>query len=179
MSASILFWSDHDEWERAALDGDAFVLSRDARTAVRIDGEGQDEAAPRLHRCDGEGSGAWALITPPGTDVWINGRRASAIHALRHRDAIWLPGAAPVYFSTERPVRVEPFPGSEHTTCCVRCKTPIATGQPACRCPGCNLWHHEDEANELRCWSYDATCAGCRSFATDLDGSLRWLPDPV
>ena len=50
---------------------------------------------------------------------------------------------------------VEPLPAVSHDVHCPRCRQPIATGTPAVRCPGSEVWHHG--VNEPSCWSYAPT----------------------
>ncbi len=118
---------------------------------------------------------AWTLLTA-SRDLRLNGAPVRAgIAVLEDRDEIRLPSLA-AWFSTETPARVEPFPDSIARGVCPRCKQTIAAGSPAVRCPGCHLWHHQSE--ELPCWTYAPTCAGC-AHETALDAGLRWSPEDL
>jgi hypothetical protein len=117
----------------------------------------------------------WLLLAPAGVILWINARRVHpGIRRLQDRDELRLPGAAPVYFSTELRPHVAAYPGSERAAACPRCRQPLTAGAPAVRCPACGTWHHESP--ECNCWTYAAVCACCAQ-PTALDADYRWRPE--
>lgn len=126
--------------------------------------------------CHGRGkSEQWVLLAPPHSGVWINGSRVPlGIQALDDRDEIRVEDAEPVYFSTERLARVEPFPGSDKPVICPRCKQAIEKHSPAVCCPQCQAWFNESA--ELGCWTYAETCCCCNQL-TALDAGYRWSPE--
>ena len=119
----------------------------------------------------------WALLVPAGAHVRINDAPIeNGIRVLADRDAIRVANLPPVYFSTERLARVEPFP-NEANVFCPRDKTLISAGEPAVCCPQCGIWHHEQSAEGEGCWTYAETCALCDQ-STDLDSAgFRWTPE--
>ncbi len=120
---------------------------------------------------------AWALLAPAETPLLVNGRDVDhGIVALADRDEIRWPSAAPLFFSTEEPAAVAPFPSDGTRGSCPRCKRPIAAGAAAVRCPGCAIWHHASEA--LPCWTYAETCAVCTQ-PTAVDAGFLWTPEEI
>jgi len=127
----------------------------------------------------------WALLAgPTAAGVSVNGLPLrSGARRLRERDEIRR-GGVRFFYTGESLAEVVPFPGTEQVTHCVRCKTPIAEGTPAVRCPdpSCGLWHHQD-VDTCPCWTgfpdkTFSSCAMCQNPAT-LEGLLRWRPEEV
>lgn len=122
--------------------------------------------------------GGWALLQTEGSPGLLrhNGLSLSVgIRLLEHGDSLMLDDEdRGVHFSTERdPARVEPAPpGLEGV--CPRCRGELLAGQDAVRCPGCGLWHHQNEGG-LSCFTYAPTCASC-SHPTQLGMGLQWTP---
>jgi hypothetical protein len=121
----------------------------------------------------------WALLAPAGAHVCINDAPVeNGIRVLADRDAIRVANLSPMYFSTERLARVEPFPNEENVFC-PRCKSLIAPGEPAVSCPQCGISHHESSVDGEGCWTYAETCALCDQ-STDLDSAgFRWTPEEL
>ena len=118
----------------------------------------------------------WVLLLQPGQRVLHNGQPiAAGARVLAHRDSLALEGEEPVFFSTEEAACVEPFAGADPVTC-PRCRDAISTGQPAVKCPGCSVTHHE--THDRNCWTYAATCALCPQPSA-LDGALQWSPESL
>jgi len=137
----------------------------------------RDAAGATLMRTGGPDDERWAILGP--ASVQVNGvPLLGGIRILNDRDEIRACDGAPFYFSTERLAKVEPFPGTGRRTFCARCKTEIAVGTPAVRCPGCGMWCHQSEADGLLCWQYPgtSTCPLC-DFPNALDGTYRWSPE--
>jgi hypothetical protein len=117
----------------------------------------------------------WHLLTDATVLVVVNGLRVrTGLVTLRDRDELRVNGQAPWYFSTERLARIEPLPSLREPPACARCRQPMATGDPAVRCPRCGLWHHQSPA--LPCWSYAVTCAHCPQPTPESTG-FRWVPE--
>jgi hypothetical protein len=117
----------------------------------------------------------WLLLAGPGGGVRVNGEEVPlGMHLLRDRDEIKLRGEALVYFSTESPARVEPFPGAARGANCPRCRQVLEPGVAAVRCPRCGIWHHQDDVRP--CWVYAPSCAQCDQ-ATSLEGGYEWTPE--
>jgi hypothetical protein len=162
-------WQLHnDRWEPAALSGPVMALT----------GAGEllpaDAGADAPMRLQATGTDSWVLLARPLTAVRVNGSPVAAgIRALRDRDEIVAAGVR-AFFSTERLVQVEAFPGGTSATFCARCRQKIEQDSPAVRCPGCGSWCHQD--GDLGCWLYAATCPLCEQ-ATALDAGFRWEPE--
>jgi hypothetical protein len=92
------------------------------------------------------------------------------------RDEILLHGVGRCYFSTETLARIEPLSEESATGCCPRCKQGMTAGEPAVRCPGCGVWHHQSD--ELPCWTYAERCAICGG-STALDAGFSWTPEEL
>jgi hypothetical protein len=143
---------------------------------VRIDAHAAGDTAIVRH---GAGRAEhWVLLAPPHTGVWVNGSSVPlGIRDLQDRDEVRLAGAEPVYFSTERLARVEPYPGGEtKPALCPRCKQRIEPGSPATCCPQCQAWFHQSD--EFGCWLYAETCCQCGQ-ATALNAGYRWTPEEL
>jgi hypothetical protein len=129
-----------------------------------------------LLRVGGSAQERWVLVGDGS--IRINGTPlAGGIRVLQHRDEIHVGNNPPVYFSTERPARIEAFPGAERPIRCPRCRLEIRTGDLAVRCGRCGIWHHENE--EYPCWTYPEaeTCAACQVQPNTLDAGLSWFPE--
>jgi len=136
--------------------------------------------------CEGDGiflvqaqrpDAVWLMMAPPGSGAKVNGEALFlGIHALRDKDEIRLPDGQRVFFSTQDPAHVQPFPGIGHAAFCPRCKQEITDGTPSVRCPNpkCGIWHHEE--GDMNCWTYGAHCALCE-HPSDLDTEVLWTPE--
>jgi len=171
-------------WAVASLDGgaDVFALTGDAdRPIAPCASLRRPSAGVVLSRgLDAHGAEAWRLYAAPEAAVTINGApQVIGMRVLKHKDRIHLAGQPVMFFSTERPAVVTPFPGADRPVKCPRCRRPIAAGTPAVRCPNpaCGAWHHQDKAGRFECWTYDDVCgAGC-NWPTELSGEYQWTPN--
>lgn len=167
---------------------------RDLPTLCEIVGEeilsvetlGSEALASKLllyTRTGADGRMSCMLFAPHGARVRVNDTwLTTGVRVLCDRDVISRPGAADIYFSTERLPEIVPFPAPQDgapATYCARCRAEIAAGEPAVCCPACSTWHHENAAVGHNCWTYAPHCAVCEQSA-DLDGaSYRWSPDAL
>jgi hypothetical protein len=105
----------------------------------------------------------------------VNGLPLGGIGArvLSDRDEIAIPGVGSAYYSSEVLAAVVPFPASDRTVFCGRCRQAIAAGSPAVKCPNCGVWY--DQSDELPCWRFGERCAYCTTL-TALDAGLTWVP---
>ena len=166
-----LWIRDAGGWAVAPLDGTRLAMAG-LPGAAPIRG-----AAGRamLLRPGADDRGDWHLLAAPASGIAVNGLPLSAgLRVLADRDELQVPGSGTLYFSTERLARIEPLPALSHEVPCPRCRQPIATGTPAVRCPGCEVWHHG--VNEPSCWSYAPTCALCE-HSTAADAGFTWTPE--
>lgn len=164
-------------WEELQLPTDREVqLTSDPQHLLNPrDTDPEPTASIRLLADASEAEPVWILIAAHGEDVWINDAPlALGIWRLTDRDEIRIPGAEPIYFSTENPAQIEPFDGDPVT--CPRCRTAISSGSPSVRCPGCGVAHHQSE--ELGCWTYASHCALCPE-TTNLDAGYRFRPEDL
>jgi hypothetical protein len=139
-----------------------------------------------LASCDASGAPAllmcgprsrWLVLARGGWDVMLNGLPLlTGFHLLRDRDELRLAGGARGFFSDETQAVLEPFPGADQALFCPRCSLEIESRQPAVRCPQCQIWHHQDEPNELPCWTHVENCTMC-SHPTALESGFRWTPE--
>ena len=116
----------------------------------------------------------WILFVDRGRHLLLNGERIDlGIAPLHHRDELRIDACAPIYFSNERIVAVEPFllSGSPR---CPRCAQSLARGELAVRCPSCSVFHHQ--LADRPCWTYSPHCALCDQ-PSDLAAELRWTPE--
>ncbi len=158
------------------------VDARESRSptvaSARVDRLARDGAL-LLKRSEGDETtvvAGWSLLTGVDTRLRINGVSiALGIATLRHRDEIRLDGGAPLYFSTERLVNVEPY-GGEDAPRCPRCTLSVERGEPCVRCPACDVVHHQ--LSDRECWTYSETCALCDQ-ASDLTAGYRWSPEDL
>lgn len=178
-------------WVAVPLTGASLALngvSLSPRAAPAADGEATPIPSVRLLAIE-EAEGQphqWALLADRGAELHVNGLRLpAALAVLRDRDQIRAVDGATVFFSTETLPVMEPFAGADHAVICPRCKQPISKGDPAVRCPGCGIWHHQSE--EKPCWlGYVAdgegfnSCALCDySVALFPDADFRWTPEEL
>ncbi len=119
----------------------------------------------------------WALLCPPHSDVRVNGEFVPlGLTILSDRDELRMPAQSVRFFSTETLARVEAFP-EDARGFCPRCKLALTPGSAAVRCPGsCGLWHHMSD--EMPCWTYAPTCAGCE-HNTAMDAGFKWTPEDL
>lgn len=116
----------------------------------------------------------WALLCPPSSDARVNGERVPlGLAILADRDELRITGHPVRFFSTETLAHVEVFPEGAGGFC-PRCKQEITSGSVVVRCPGCGLCHHASD--ELPCWTYAGTCAGCTQD-TAMDAGFTWTPE--
>ena len=176
--------SEDEGWERTAVPGAAILRggSIECIDIESIDRAAEDALCGEVvlyQQRSNTHSPTWLLLAPPDSGVCINNMPLWAgIRAQDDRDSIRLPGFPTLYFSTEHLAQVEAFPSPE-SVFCPRCKLKISTGDMAVRCPQCQVWHHEQVADERCCWSYSGTCALCDQ-ATDLESArFRWTPEAL
>jgi len=170
-----------DAWLAAGLEGSRCGVAVGGPFSLDDRTNGGAEAAVMLiGRQDGPEE-EWVLLAPFQARVWVNGTPlALGIRVLRERDEIQVqedgaPGRRRrFYFSTERRAAVEPYPGTDTSARCARCKRPIVKDTPAVRCPQCGAWHHQ--AGQWLCWTYDRKCAFCKQ-PTDTGTGFRWTPE--
>jgi hypothetical protein len=161
-------------WQAVACEGGMFELAAVLRDKLGLSGSSSARAI--LLRVSGSPQEYWVLVGDGS--IRVNGTPlAGGIRVLQHRDEIHVGENPPVYFSTERPARVEVFPGAERPIRCPRCRLEIRPGDLAVQCGRCRIWHHEHE--EYRCWTYPEaeTCAACQVQPNTLDEGLSWFPE--
>lgn len=120
----------------------------------------------------------WYLLAMPPTTVRVNGQApALGIRVLRDKDEIRVPGAPPMFFSSEKLVSVEPFTGEPGATC-IRCTKVIEPQSPAVRCGSCQRWYHQNP--ERNCFTYGdgAICVECGAAAV-VNDAFRWTPEEL
>ncbi len=164
------------ELEAVALAPGLPAASRDSAMTAGAAGPN----SPLLLAADAEGPPRWAVLSPCGIRVKINGDTLRCgIRMLRDKDEI-VAGGARFFFSVESLAEVIPFPGSDpaRRVFCARCKGDLKAGVPSVRCPGCGSWHHQDEGGELPCWTYAAPCALCAQ-PTAFDAGFQWTPEDL
>ncbi len=124
----------------------------------------------------------WLLLVRPDNRATVNGSPVDlGIRVLADRDEIVVYGdrsgtLCHCFLSGERLASPQPFPDADGLGRCPRCKQPIENGQAAVQCPGCGVWHHQDE--RLPCWTYHDTCSLCEQ-PTALDTGYRWTPEEL
>ena len=169
---------DGGDWNVLSLNGKDVDLTR-LLSGEKPTTRARAEAAPRalLLREPSVGSSGWLLVTTKGCRARVSGKSvATGIRRLVDRDEILLHGLGRCYFSTETLARIEPLSEEEATGCCPRCKQGLTAGQPAVKCPGCGVWHHQSD--ELPCWTYAERCAICGG-STALDSGFSWTPEEM
>jgi hypothetical protein len=164
-----LWIEETNEWAVAPLDGDRFALTARKDKPVKRVKSVADILLMHARKLRDEG---WLLLTAADRNVRVNGARVLGLHRLRDRDEIRVPRGGRFFFTTERLAQIEPFPGADREILCPRCKKPIEKGEPAVRCPTCDLWHHQGETS---CWTFADRCAGC-DHPTELPATFRWSP---
>jgi len=156
-----------DTWASLSLDEEA--------TGPSIPVSGGKVFLIKSHQRPGAG---WLLMVPPGSSAKVNGRAPLfGVHVLQDKDEIWFMNGdvgCRVFFSTENPAHVEPFPSMDHAFFCPRCKQKITEGSPSVKCPRCDIWHHQSD--DLPCWTYGHHCGVCDQ-PTDLDSGDLWTPE--
>jgi hypothetical protein len=166
-------------WATIPLEDEAFALTGDATAPLRLRKRSPGSERVLVLRASANGKEQWVLVSAGKShEIRINGTPLLAgMRVLRNRDEILFNGER-MFFSTERLARVVPFPGAGKPVFCARCKTEIAEGSPAVRCPNpkCGVWHHQAPEHELPCWTYNDVCAMCDQ-PTDLDVGFRWSPE--
>ncbi|MGQ0734257.1 MAG: hypothetical protein ACT4QD_11440 [Acidobacteriota bacterium] len=176
-----------DEWavlplgERLELDGQALPAagvfeSSEQRSGARRSFDQQPPATAALVCSTHAGLEIWTLLASPHR-VTVNGIPVpNGVRVLSDRDELHVAGLEKAYFSTERLTRVEPCPASSTPLLCPRCRQEIAAAAPAVCCPGCGVWHHQEET--LECWTYAERCALCPQ-PTSLNAGYQWTPEDL
>lgn len=167
-------------WSVFPLAADGYEITNAGKLVSRTNG-GQQHSKPNALLVRQASNDTWILLIEPSAPVWVNGQAVTlGVRILRDRDEIRMGRLQPttLFFSTERMAAVEPFPGADRPIHCPRCKTELAVGVPAVRCPNpqCGLWHHQAPESNLPCWTYDTRCASCDQ-QTALDAGYRWTPE--
>lgn len=166
-----LWIRESSEWAVLPLEGARLAL---ADLPSRPDAPCPDAL---LLRGIGDGRAEWHLMARPSSGISVNGLPLLAgVRTLTDRDEIHVPDLGSLFYSTERLAQIEPFPVAGHQVSCPRCRQAIASGTPAVRCPGCEVWHHGSE--ELPCWTYAPTCALCQQ-STVPDAGFKWTPEEL
>ena len=167
-------WREDDAgWRPFAIGEAAYTLDERLMPAVAATDTSDADPLPAVQLRRGTRD-RWVLLARAGAPVLVNGLPvALGIVTLADRDEIRLPPAAPIYFSTERLAEVVSCPPGTAGVC-PRCKSPVADGDDAVRCPGCGLWHHA--SSERPCWSYADHCAACLQ-PTAADAGYQWTPE--
>jgi hypothetical protein len=167
-------------WRVAALQGPAFALHAGDAVAAPIAEDRPDAFEIALLCADAAADRWFVVVRGPNHALRINGVPVSnGLRAIRDRDMLQLHAGTRLFFTTERPAEVVPFPGIENGQAyCARCRQPIELETPAVRCPNpaCRVWHHQ--RGELECWTHADHCSLCDQ-PTALDGSLRWSPEEL
>ena len=121
------------------------------------------------------GKATWVAI---GGGLRINGAPLPlGLRVLKNRDGLTTPDGSRFFFTDEAPAQVEAFPGlgEGKPGTCARCRTAIAPGELAVRCPGCGAWSHETE--KLPCWTYAGAVACPLCSQPNLLGTYTWSPE--
>jgi Zn finger protein HypA/HybF involved in hydrogenase expression len=124
---------------------------------------------------------SWVLLAKRGAAVHVNGQRVCVgLAVLSDHDAIRIGGEGPVFFSTHAAATIEAFAPEAQPVLCARCQGAIQPGSASVRCPSCRAFHHQDQTEDLNCWTYDPICAtrGC-SQPTALTGDVGWSPQEI
>ena len=161
-----LWVSKMNEWKTRELSGDSFQLPA----------AGAGAGALLRRAANGAPEGGWLLLASPGMPVLVNGAPVQlGIRALRDRDEIRPAGAAPMFFSTEQLMAIEPFTGLPEGKC-PRCTRTIEPQSPAVRCAGCKTWYHSTEARSCFCYGEGPICVVCGADAV-VSGDYAWTPE--
>jgi hypothetical protein len=166
------------EWVVMPLSEGAFALAPGDALPVRPRRAGTDCVGAALLLCSrGPEGEAWLVMGATQAGVRLNGAPLrTGVRVLQDRDELDVDGLGRVFFSEERLVRVEPFPGGERPVFCPRCKQAISAGSASVQCPQCRVWHHQ--CDDLPCWTYAERCALCDQ-PTALDAGYRWTPEEL
>jgi len=174
------------DWKTAPLTDTAYQLSDTEPVALGDTVPGQSLADfPWLVRTTESQEPTWSLLSSARSHARVNGSPvALGIRVLDDRDEIVVGGPASddtrrCFFSTERLVVVEPFPGAAQPVHCPRCKQEIHPGTFSVQCPHptCRMWHHQTK--DLPCWSYAATCASPACDQPTDTKIYRWTPEDL
>ena len=170
MSVLWIYREPEQQWQPMPLDGESIRLSGDQARPIVAGGD-----APASLIAPGPlGGAAWVMIASLGAGVCVNGvPLLLGIRVLLNRDAIRVGANECVYFSSESLAQVVPYP-DQRAVPCARCKTDIAPGMQAVKCPKCGAWHHQ--SGDLACWAYHEKCARC-DYPTAMDGQYHWSPE--
>ncbi len=174
-------WIQNQEvgWANYPLQAGHHLLSPTAREPVCMQPAFRPEKFAALVGCYQNPAGGenWILKCSARARVRINGRPVYiGMHILKDRDEIALASSARFYFSTEELARVVPFPGAARPVFCTRCRSEIAKGSLAVRCPTCHSWCHQSK--DKPCWLYGPTCP-LDDQPTALDAGYRWTPEEL
>lgn len=162
------------------LDTGIIQLSPDGPAALAVCKGLDGVSGPVLVRKqDPLGEECWALLCKSHGRTRVNGAPVFiGVRMLSDRDLIALGAGQRVFYSSERVAQIEPYPGGDDSTCCVRCKLPLLPDTPAVRCPapGCGFWHHQSD--EQPCWDYRDGCTSC-GHPTAFDAGFQWSPSEL
>jgi hypothetical protein len=168
------------DWAIISLDFESYAFDGQSAEIVQVIKNTKDvKERVVLRVVEGGGFDAgWALFSPPGERIRINGDPLhTGLRLLRDRDEILVAGRSRIFFSSETLPRVEPFPGADGSVKCARCKSDIKPGDQAVRCPSCAIWYHESPDSGFNCWTYQNSPCMCGQ-TTDLENpAYRWTPD--
>ncbi len=158
------------------LDAGISQLTSNGPSALAVCKGLDDIAVPLLVRKqEFQGEERWLLLSKSPGRTRVNGMPVfNGVRMLNDRDLISLGDGHRVFYSSERIAQIEPYPGEDDSTCCVRCKLPLQPGKPAVRCPapGCGFWYHQI------CWDYRDQCANC-GRPTAFDSGYQWSPSEL
>jgi hypothetical protein len=150
-----LFVRSGDAWRRMEIAPRLAIARHDGRIVARAD------AAPELALACAfveNGRPRTALIAAAAARLRVNGYAPLPVTVLEDRDEIAIDGET-FYFGSRAPAAVVSFPAGESEKRCARCKTRLAAGEAALRCPACAAWHHAGARRD--CWQYDRICGAC------------------
>ena len=186
---ALLWVRDAVGWQAQELTGKRFDLAALFSLPVRGDVDATCHDTCREHpasagpawlvAAESGGPPLWALVASRKSNARVNGcPPVAGLRILSDRDEIRIGAASQMYFSTESPAAVVPFPAPEradHIVRCGRCRLPINPGDPAVRCPRCALWFHQ--FGDSQCWTYNNECVGFCGQPTALDAGFSWAPE--
>lgn len=145
--------------------------------SFRLVPEGATTEALLLRASARDADAAWLLVTG-ARGARVNGAPvALGVRALRDRDEIQLPGAAPAFFSTEKLVAVEPYAGQAGGKC-PRCTREIEPGTPSVRCGSCGSAYHQSEHKACFTYGENPICVVCACDAV-INTDYSWVPEDV
>jgi hypothetical protein len=157
---------------------DQILAIEPSGTVVAAGGVGEDETSPPiawLVPWHGESlrRGVLALARPG--EVWINGRSALPLTALRRGDEIRIGGVS-LFFTDEAPLGVTAYepPGGDRPAAleCTRCHGPIRPGDPIVSCPACGAVYMAQADRTPNCWEFGP----CLSCGRDPGLEFAWEP---